>query len=151
MLLYQRDMPRGSRNHCQNYQLAIQCPPEKRPSDEEEEENIHLYTRVQMIDLTFRINRPGDGNKKARVRQIIAESQGMEDMARLARELTKIHHFPEQDCLNALEEYYEKQLEFETALTKIGGPASPRPVAGNKRDFRSIVWYCVSNHHQAKF
>jgi hypothetical protein len=123
--------------------------------------DIHLYTRVQILGVTFRINQRAPSNHSS-TRLIIVGHRDLEDRYRLAQQLAEYLHLSEDDCRAAISEYKTQPIPSaggngtdsrNISITTAGSFRQDSTdtvkvkTGGKKHQTRQeIVWYCSLCH-----
>lgn len=124
--------------------------------------DIHLYTRVQILGVTFRINQRASSNHSS-TRQIMVRHRDLEDRHRLAQQLAEYLHLSEDDCRAAISEYNTQPIPSagengtdsrNISITAAGSfrqdsTDTVKAKTGGKRHQtrQAVVWYCSTCHH----
>ncbi|KAF3385708.1 hypothetical protein DPV78_012454 [Talaromyces pinophilus] len=77
-----------------------------------EDEDIHLYTRVHILGVSFRTNHPAslDNRLQKRQRQIVVRDKDLEDVSYLVHRLAKDLQLPEKDCRVVISEFFAQSI-----------------------------------------
>lgn len=100
-------LPEASRPSC--------SVPQQRSAEDDE---IHSYTRVQILDLKSPVDWLSHSESTSRECQMVVRLQDSEDISRFIRHLVRVYHLPEQYCRDAVEEYHG---ELFTSTRRISG------------------------------
>lgn len=82
--------------------------------DHDEDDDIHLYTRIRILGVSLRISPLASPNNQMRERQILVNAKDLEDVSLLVRKLAKDLHLGEEDFRSAISEF----LAHPTILVK---------------------------------
>jgi hypothetical protein len=119
--------------------------------------DIHLYTRVQIHSVTFRINQRAPSNHSS-TRQIMVAQEDLEDRYRLIQQLAEYLHLSEDDCRAAISEYNTQPIPSagengtDSRNISISAAGSFRQnstctVRAKTRGARPQIWYCKTCHY----
>lgn len=110
-----QSQPKKKRRELESLATCPQ-PPQREPQDEGDD--IHLYTRVQMVDVRFQVaQRTLKENASARL--LLLSTQALEDMEHLAERLAKLSDLSKEDGLAVVQGRYDDLLTLRAAAQKL--------------------------------